>query len=151
MEQHEQGPSGGVIAHLTIRDGKAADAVDFYSRAFGAEEIGRHMADDGKRIMHAHLKINGGSLMLNDVFPEFLSAPATPPGSMVLHLQVPDADAAWEKATAAGANIRLPMKDQFWGDRYGQVEDPFGFTWSIGAPVKQVGRQSAQEPAPATA
>jgi PhnB protein len=149
MEQHEQGPSGGITAHLTIRDGRAADAIDFYNRAFGAQEIGRHMADDGKRIMHAHLKINGGSLMLNDEFPEFMSAPATPPGSLVLHLQVPDADAAWEKATGAGAQVRFPMKDQFWGDRYGQVEDPFGFTWSIGAPVKQGQQQAAAQPATA--
>ena len=145
MEQHEQGPSGGVTAHLTIRDGKAAEAIDFYRRAFGAEEVGRHMADDGKRIMHAHLKINGGPLMLNDEFPEFMSAPATPPGSLVLHLQVPDADVAWEKATAAGGEVRFPLKDQFWGDRYGQIQDPFGFTWSIGAPVKQ--QQASAQPA----
>lgn len=131
MEQSEQGPSGGVTAHLTIRDGKAAEAIEFYRRAFGAEEVGRHMAEDGKRIMHAHLKLNGGSLMLNDEFPEFLSAPATPPGSLVLHLQVPDADAAWKRALDAGAEVRFEMKDQFWGDRYGQVRDPFGFVWAI--------------------
>ena len=139
MNQSEQGPSGGITAHLTIRDGKAAEAIDFYSRAFGAEEVGRHMADDGTRIMHAHLKINGGSLMLNDEFPEFMSAPATPPGSVVLHLQVPDADDAWKQALDAGADVRFELKDQFWGDRYGQVQDPFGFTWSIGAPVKREG------------
>jgi PhnB protein len=144
MEQSEQGPSGGITAHLTIRDGKASDAIDFYSRAFGAEEIGRHMADDGKRIMHAHLKLNGGSLMLNDDFPEFGHGEAGPPASVTLHLQVPDADAAWDKATGAGAAVRFPMADQFWGDRYGQVTDPFGFTWSIGAPVKQ--GQKAQQP-----
>ena len=143
MKQSEQGPSGGVTAHLTIRDGKAADAIDFYRNAFGAEEIGRHMAEDGKRIMHAHLKVNGGSLLLNDEFPEFMSAPATPPGSLVLHLQVPDADSAWEKAVGAGGQVRFPLADQFWGDRYGQVQDPFGFTWSIGAPAKQA-RQPAE-------
>jgi PhnB protein len=149
MEQHEQGPAGGITAHLTIRDNRAADAIDFYRRAFGAEEIGRHMADDGKRIMHAHLKINGGALMLNDEFPEFMSAPSTPPGSLVLHLQVPDADVAWQKATAAGAQVRFEMKDQFWGDRYGQVQDPFGFTWSIAAPVRQAQQQAVQQPATA--
>jgi PhnB protein len=133
MERDEQGPAGGVTAHLTIRDGKAADAIDFYSRAFGAEEIGRHMAEDGKRIMHSHLKLNGGSLMLNDDFPEF-GGTASPPGSTVLHLQVPDADAAWNRALEAGASEHFPLADQFWGDRYGQVKDPFGFTWSIGAP-----------------
>lgn len=134
MESNEQGPAGGVTAHLTIGDGKAADAIAFYHQAFGAEEATRHMAEDGQRIMHAHLALNGGSLMLNDEFPEFMSAPATPPGSLVLHLQVPDADAAWSKATGAGAEVIFPMADQFWGDRYGQVKDPFGFTWSIGAP-----------------
>jgi len=136
MERHEQGPSGGIAPHLTIRDGKADEAVRFYARAFGAEEVGRHMADDGKRIMHAHLKLNGGSLMLNDEFPEFMSAPSTPPGSTVFHLQVADADAAWQRAIDAGSDVRFPIADQFWGDRYGQVTDPFGHTWSIGAPVR---------------
>ena len=73
-----QGPTDGITAHLTISDGKAAEAIDFYGRAFGAEEVRRHMADDGKRIMHAYLHVNGGTLMLNDEFPEYMSAPATP-------------------------------------------------------------------------
>src|SRR6476661_10874489 len=149
MEQHEQGPAGGVTAHLTIRDGKAADAIDFYRRAFGAEEVGRHLADDGKRIMHAHLKLNGGALMLNDDFPEFSKEQAREPGGFVLHLQVPDADTAWKRALDAGSEVRFPLADQFWGDRYGQVKDPFGFTWSIAAPVKQAQRQSAEQPATA--
>ena len=151
MEQHEQGPAGGVTAHLTIRDGKAADAIDFYRRAFGAEEVGRHMADDGKRIMHAHLKLNGGALMLNDDFPEFGHGEAGQPASVTLHLQVPDADAAWEKAVAAGGEVRFPLADQFWGDRYGQIGDPFGFSWSIGAPVRQPQEHQADQAAPATA
>jgi len=144
MEQHEQGPTGGITAHLTIRDNRAPDAIDFYRQAFGAEEIGRHMADDGKRIMHAHLKVNGGSLMLNDDFSEFGHGATAAPAAVTLHLQVPDADRAWEKALAAGAEVRFPLGDQFWGDRYGQVTDPFGFTWSIGAPVKQ-SQQQGQE------
>lgn len=135
MDQSNQGPSGGITAHLTIADGKADEAIKFYGRAFGAEEVRRHMADDGKRIMHAYLTVNGGSLMLNDEFPEYMSAPATPPGSVVLHLQVKDADASWNRAVDAGAVVHFPIGDQFWGDRYGQVKDPFGFTWSIGAPL----------------
>jgi PhnB protein len=146
MDHSNQGPSGGVTAHLTIRDNRASEAIDFYRRAFGDDEVGRHMADDGKRIMHAHLKLNGGALMLNDDFPEFGHGEAGPPASVTLHLQVPDADAAWQRALDAGSEVRFPMADQFWGDRYGQVKDPFGFTWSIGAPVKQ-----AQEPAATTA
>jgi PhnB protein len=150
MDASNQGPTGGITAHLTIRDGKAAEAIDFYTQAFGAEEVGRHMADDGKRIMHAHLKLNGHSLMLNDHFTEFGSTEATP-GGITLHLQVPDADAAWNKALTAGATEKFPLADQFWGDRYGQVTDPFGFTWSIGAPSKagaQVARHhGAAQPA----
>ena len=83
MDRDEnQGPTGGVVAHLTIRDGKAAEAVAFYKQAFGAEEaMAPHMAEDGKRIMHAHLLVNGGHLMLNDDFPEYGTA-ATAPGSL---------------------------------------------------------------------
>ena len=102
MERNQQqGPSGGITPHLLIRDRRATEAIDFYTRAFGARELHRVPSDDG-RIMHCHLEINGGSLMLNDEFPEFMSAPSTPPGSLVLHLQVPDADAVWDKAVAAG-------------------------------------------------
>ena len=138
MDANQQGPTGGITAHLTIGGGKAEQAIAFYTKAFGAEEIRRHMADDGQRIMHAYLALNGGSLMLNDEFPEFMSAPATPPGSVVLHLQVPDADAAWNRAVDAGADVHFPIADQFWGDRYGQVKDPYGFTWSIGAPSAKI-------------
>ena len=141
--------AGGVVAHLTVRDGKAADAIAFYKAAFGATEaMAPHMADDGRRIMHAHLMINGGHLMLNDDFPEYGEA-AGVPASVTLHLQVTDADAAWERALTAGAVEHFPLADQFWGDRYGQVEDPFGFRWSIGAPIKQGAAQTdrAEQPA----
>ncbi len=136
MEREEQqAPTGGITAHLTIRDNRAAEAIAFYKAAFGAEEqISPHLADDGKRIMHAHLMVNGGHLMLNDDFPEH-GGPSSPPGSITLHLQVKDADAAWNRALEAGATEHFPLADQFWGDRYGQVKDPFGFTWSIGAPA----------------
>ena len=136
MSDDNLGPTGGVAAHLTIRDGRGDEAVRFYEKAFGAKEEMRHLADDGNRLMHAHLTINGGSLMLNDDFPEFREGggdvPA--PGGVTLHIQVPDADAVWGNALAAGATVKFPLEDQFWGDRYGQLEDPFGFTWSIGGP-----------------
>jgi PhnB protein len=148
MEREEQGPSGGITPHITIRDGKAAEAIEFYKRAFGAGEQMRQPTDDG-RLMHAHLKINGGSLMLHDDFPEHMGGPAQPPASFVLHLDVPDADAAWKRALDAGATSRFELADQFWGDRYGQVTDPFGFIWSIGAPIKQAQQQSAEQPATA--
>lgn len=145
----EQARSGGITPHITIRDRKAAEAIDFYKKAFGAEELMRHPTDDG-RLMHASLKINGGHIMLNDDFPEHMGGPSNPPASFVLHLNVPDADAAWKRALDAGANVRFELADQFWGDRYGQVTDPFGFIWSIGAPIKQEQQQAAQQPSAAT-
>ena len=145
-----QGPAGGVTAHLTIRDNRAAEAIDFYRNAFGAESVmNPHLADDGKRIMHAHLLINGGHLMLNDDFPEHMGGPSEQPASFVLHLNVPDADASWKRALDAGAEVRFELADQFWGDRYGQVKDPYGFIWSIGAPIKQGQQQPAEQPATA--
>ena len=134
MDKHEQqGPISGVTPHLTIRDNKAAEAVDFYKAAFGAEEMIRMPAQDGKRLMHVHLKVNGGSLMMNDDFPEYRGGVSPEPASVTLHLQVEDADAWWERAIAAGATAAVPLADQFWGDRYGQLKDPFGHSWSIGA------------------
>ena len=127
-----------MAAHLTIRDGRGQEAVGFYPNAFGAKEAMRNLAEDGKRLMHANLAINGGSLMLNDDFPEYRDGgDANPPAGVTLHLQVPDADAVWNKAVAAGATVKFPLENQFWGDRYGQLEDPFGFSWSIGGPKKE--------------
>ena len=135
-DHEQQGPTGGVTPHLGIRDGKAAEAIDFYKAAFGAQEMMRMPADDGKRLMHAHLKINGASLMLADEFPEYGGASAAAPEGVTLHLQVSDADALWNQALAAGATPLMELADQFWGDRYGQLRDPFGHRWSIGAPVR---------------
>jgi PhnB protein len=135
MQNEEQSPSGGVTPHITIRDARAKDAIDFYKRAFGAEELMRHATDDG-RLMHAHLRINGGSLMMHDDFPEHSGPPKEPAGT-ILHLEVDDADKWWKRALDAGAEVRFPLEDQFWGARYGQLTDPFGHAWSIGAPVKQ--------------
>ncbi|WP_332820298.1 VOC family protein [Sphingopyxis sp.] len=126
----------GVVPHLTIRGNRASEAIDFYMRAFGASESGRHMAEDGQRILHAHLELNGGPLMLNDDFPEMGDGQgSSTPAGVGLHLDVPDADAAWDRALAAGASVRFPLDNQFWGQRYGQVTDPFGHIWSIGGPV----------------
>jgi PhnB protein len=133
----ESRTANGLSPHLTIRDGKASDAIDFYSRAFGAQELGRHIADDGKRVMHAHLALNGAALMLNDDFPEMHEGREAPaPAGVTLHLNVDDADQWWARAMDAGASVRFPIADQFWGDRYGQLDDPFGFTWSIASPLR---------------
>lgn len=132
----DQGPTDGVTPHLTIGDKRAKDAIAFYRTAFGAEEaMAPRMAEDGERIMHAHLRINGGSVMMNDDFPEY-GGGAGKPGAVTLHLQVDDADRWFDRAVEAGATPTMPLADMFWGDRYGQVRDPFGHSWSIGAPVK---------------
>lgn len=130
-----KGPPSGVTPHLTVQGGLAA--IDFYRKAFGAEEVFRQMADDGERVMHAHLRLNNGSIMLCDDFPEYRGGtPLAAPAGAVLHLAVTDADAVWNAAMKAGAEPVFPLEDQFWGERYGQIKDPFGHTWSIGAPVK---------------
>lgn len=131
-------PSSGVTPHLTIRDGKCAEAIAFYSRAFGAVEQARHTEDNGERLLHAALKINGDFVMMHDDFPEYRGGePTREPAAAVFHIAVDDADAWWQRAVEAGAEITMPLEDQFWGDRYGHLKDPYGHTWSIGAPIKR--------------
>ncbi|MBR0552899.1 VOC family protein [Stakelama marina] len=137
MADEAQGPASGVTPHLTIRDGRGAEAVEFYKHAFGAEEVARNLAEDGTRLMHSHLRINGSSVMLNDDFPEYSGKPAGEPAAMTLHLQVDDADRWFDRAVGAGATVGMELADQFWGDRYGQIRDPFGFCWSIGGPIRK--------------
>lgn len=125
--------------HLVVTDGEAA--IRFYEAAFGAKLNAKHHAQDGKRIMHAALLLGGGVIFLNDDFPEFGDCGRKPPprlggASCTIHLEVPDADEAWNRALAAGAKVLSPIDNQFWGARYGQLEDPFGHLWSIGGPVK---------------
>lgn len=131
-------PLTGVTPHLMIGGGRAAEAIDFYGQAFGATEANRVLAEDGKRLLHVHLNLAGGALLLHDDFPEMTGGtPAPAPSGVVLHLEVPDADVAWDQALAAGATVRFPIANQFWGARYGQLNDPFGHVWSIGGPAKE--------------
>jgi len=128
----------GVVPYLTITDGRGAQAVEFYGRAFGAQEVMRMPADDGKRLVHARLVINKAVVMLSDDFAQGANPMGTAaPTGVTIHLQVDDADAWFSRALAAGATVRMPIGDQFWGDRYGQLTDPFGHAWSIGAPLKK--------------
>lgn len=141
MTDKPQRPIGGLTPHLQIGDSKASEAIDFYARAFAAAEQTRMPAEDGKRLMHTHLHINGASLMLHDEFPEYVGpgeADSGPPRGLTIHLQVDDADAWFARATAAGAKVAMPLQDMVWGDRYGQVTDPYGYRWSIATPVKKV-------------
>ncbi len=124
-----------IIPHLVVDNAEAA--IDFYKKAFGAVEQGRHMAEDGKRIMHASLSIGGQPLMLNDDFPEMRGGHSSTPKALAgtpvtMHLDCPQVDTLWAQATAAGASVVFPLADQFWGDRYGIVRDPFGHQWSMG-------------------
>jgi PhnB protein len=116
----------------------AADAIEFYKQAFGAEELIRIPGEDGK-LMHAAVSIDGSMLMLVDENPAWgIQGPLALGGSPVtLHLNVPNADAAIERAVAAGATVTMPAHDAFWGDRYGQVKDPFGHSWSIAHPLRE--------------
>jgi uncharacterized glyoxalase superfamily protein PhnB len=126
-----------ITPHLIVKDG--AKAIDFYKKAFGAEERGRMAGPDG-RLMHAELKIGDSIVMLADEYPEMGGkSPATLSGTPVtLHLYVTDADAAFKKAVAAGAKATMPIADMFWGDRYGRVTDPFGHEWSIATHMKDM-------------
>lgn len=136
-----------VIPHLCVDD--AAAAIDFYVKAFGATELGRVPQADG-RLIHAAVQINGSTVMLNDDFPEFDNGKSQTPkafgGSPVtIHLTVTDVDAKFEQAVAAGAEVVMPLDDQFWGDRYGMVRDPFGHQWSLGQPVREVSPEEIAE------
>ena len=131
-----QGPATGIAPHLTIPSRGGQAAIEFYTRAFGAVEVRRMLAEDSERLMHAYLRINGGDVMLHDEFPEMNGEQDIAPKGVTLHLQVDDADEWWNRAILAGGVPVYPLADQFWGDRYGQLKDPFGHCWSIGAPIK---------------
>lgn len=129
-------PLTGITPYLSIASRGGQAAVEFYARAFGAVEVRRQVADDGERLIHSHLQINGGSVMLSDEFPEYGGDVDVQPAAVTIHLQVDDADEWWTRALLAGAVPKFPLADQFWGDRYGQLTDPFGHTWSIGSPIR---------------
>lgn len=130
------GPPSGLTPILVVND--AASASDFYKEAFNAIEIARIPAPDGKRIMHMRLQIFDTIFVLMDEFPELsgegsgFRSPAKLSGtSVTLHLQVEDAFKVWHQAIGAGATSLVPMKEQFWGEYYGRLKDPFGHEWTI--------------------
>jgi len=117
----------------------AAKALDFYQQAFGATEVGRMPGPDG-RLMHAAMKIGDSTVMLADEMPEWGSlGPKALKGSPVtIHIYVEDVDALVARAVKAGAKVTMPVEEQFWGDRYGKLEDPFGHHWSVATHVRDV-------------
>lgn len=124
----------------------AADAIDFYKKAFGAVELSRMPGSDGK-LMHASFRIGDSVIMLNDEMPQWKSfGPKHLKGSPVtIHLYVENADAAFDQAVRAGAKVTMALDDTFWGDRYGKLEDPFGHQWSIGTHVRDVTPEEMQK------
>jgi len=117
--------------YLTVRDAEAAMA--FYRQAFGAVEVLRVPEPNGKRLMHAEVRIGDSVLMLGDTFPEFGGKnPEDLGGSAAtVHLYCEDVDAVVAAATKAGATLTMPPAEMFWGDRYARLVDPFGHQWSI--------------------
>jgi PhnB protein len=126
-----------ITPYLTVRD--ATRAIEFYKQAFGAQERGVFKTPDGK-VMHAEITIGDSIIMLGDEFPEFgsLSPESTGGAGMGLHIYLDGVDAAFDRAVKAGAQVEMPVVDQFWGDRYGKLRDPFGHKWSIATHTKDL-------------
>jgi PhnB protein len=133
-----------VTPHLVCHG--AADAVEFYKKAFNAAELMRLPGPDG-RLVHAAVKIGDSTVMLADEFPHCGSlGPNSLGGTTVtIHLQVDDVDATVARAAAAGAKITMPVADMFWGDRYGMLQDPFGHSWSVATHIRDVSLEEMKQ------
>ena|SRR5437016_9831265 len=139
-------PAGyhSLTVHLAING--AAEYADFLKRAFGAVEMSRSPGPGGK-LMHVEMRIGDSTLMFADDFCTEFGLPPLAQGRMPyhLHLYVPDADATWNQAVAAGCKITMPISDQFWGDRYGHLVDPFGINWAVATRKEELTPQEIQE------
>jgi PhnB protein len=135
-----------VTPHLVCAG--AADAIEFYKKAFNAVEMMRLPGPQGK-LIHAGIRIGDSAIFLAEERPEWGSfGPKSLKGSPItIHLQVEDVDVLFEQAVRAGANIRMPVQEMFWGDRYGYLEDPFGHHWAIATHVRDVSLEELQEAA----
>lgn len=123
----------GVVPYLGL-GGRAGEAADFYIRAFGGRDLGRIADEDNPgRLMHAQVEINGGMLMLTDCRAE--GEEAAPPRGFHLQIVTSEAETWWERALAEGCRVKVPLEKQFWGDRWGMVEDPFGILWAVDEPA----------------
>ncbi len=133
-----------VTPHLVCAG--AAEAIDFYKKAFGAVEMMRLPGKDGK-LMHAAIQIGGATIMLVDEMPEWgaLSPKSLNGTPVTIHLYVEDVDRFFDRAVKAGATAKMPVADMFWGDRYGVLVDPFGHSWSVATPQREVTPQEIQE------
>ena len=128
-------PKGGLNAYLEVEG--ALKASEFYQKAFGAEQAFAVPPDEQGRTMHVHLYVNGSSLMLGDPYPEHGHAHQSAQGYVLqLHLPADDIDTWWQRAIDAGCEVSVPLDVMFWGDRWGQLRDPFGVVWAMNAPAK---------------
>ncbi len=136
-----------ITPHLIVRD--APRAIAFYCRAFGAAELYRNLAPDGKSVMHAELMLGNSRFLLHDEFPEqkLLSPLAYEGTGVTLHLYVDDVDSVFKSAVDAGAEVLMPLEDCFWGDRYGILRDPFGHRWSVATRLKDLSPAELQQQA----
>jgi PhnB protein len=125
---------------------QAADAIAFYTKAFNAVEENR-LPGPGGKVMHATLRIGDSALMLTDEWPDMgaLGPKALKGSPVTIHLYVNDVDAAFRQAIEAGATVRMPVADMFWGDRYGQLDDPFGHRWSLATHKRDLTPEQIQE------
>ena len=135
-----------ITPHLVVSD--AARAAAWYAEALGAQERGRIEVPGGK-LMQVELDLAGATVMLADEFPDLgvLSPLAIGGTATVLHLVVDDVDAVWQRAVDGGAEVRQPLGDAFWGERYGQIVDPFGHRWGLAQHVRDVPREEVQRAA----
>ncbi|MBI4853595.1 MAG: VOC family protein [Acidobacteria bacterium] len=133
--------------HIVVKDGN--EAIEFYKKAFGAEQIGCSMFSPDGKVMHAEIKIGNSMLMLCAENPQWgaLSPLALGNTSVTLSLYVENADESFERAINAGANVKMPLADMFWGDRYGQVTDPSGHHWAICTHIKDMTGEEIQKAA----
>ena len=146
MPQVKPIPAGmtPVTPHLVCAG--AAQAIEFYKNAFGAVEDLRMPAPNGK-LMHALIRINGAAVMLVDEAPDWgmLGANALKGSPVTIHLYVDDADAFAARAVKAGAQLTMPVSEQFWGDRYGCLQDPFGHKWAVATHVRDLTPEQIME------
>jgi uncharacterized glyoxalase superfamily protein PhnB len=134
-----------ITPHLTVRG--VNEAVKFYEKAFGAAELYRNLAPDGKSVMHVELMLGDSRLLLHDEFPEHgqLSPLGGQATGVVLHLYVDNVDEIYQRTVDAGATVIMPLQDCFWGDRYAIVVDPFGHRWSMATRIEDLSPRDLQK------
>jgi len=137
-----------ITAHLVVRE--ATKAIEFYQKAFGAQLLHVHKTPDG-RVMHATLQFGDSQVMLADEFPGMSNPAAQTLGGspVVLNYYSENVDTLFNNAVAAGAQVKMPLANQFWGDRYGVVVDPFGHSWALGAHIEDVAPEELERRATA--